>query len=156
MLIWVETAQIVNPTHSAPIACIVKHLKRKEAGHHGANSQARRAFVEDEFHQIIQSFEAKNNKELASWRSAYKCFQFFMILRANDATTLCKPDLFTFQQYQEFGICTQLYGSKNVRAERDAPTQLLLGAKDVVYCVLTAREHDWKLIFFSNQKSIQG
>lgn len=65
-------------------------------------------------------------------------FQFSMISQINDAVKLCKPDIFTFQQYPLYGMCTQLYKSKNVMEGQDALTKLVLGAKDVDYCVLTA------------------
>ena len=147
---WVETSRIGNPTRSVAIAKIIKHLKKKETARRGASSQARRAFVEEEFRQIVHHFEAKTNKELASWGSAYTRFQFSMISRVDDAAKLRKPDLYTFQQYPEYGVCTKLCWSKNVMEERDAPTQVLLGSEDPDYCVLSAMGA-WLEIYFCLQ-----
>ncbi len=59
---WVEISLIGNPKHCVAIAKIIKHLKKKQALCHGASSQACRAIVEEEFHQIIRHFEAKTSK----------------------------------------------------------------------------------------------
>ncbi len=93
---WVETSQIGNPTCTVAIAKIIKHLKKKETAQRGASSQSCRAFVKEEFCQIIHHFEAKTNKELALLGSAYTRFQFSMISCVDDAAKLHKSDRYTF------------------------------------------------------------
>ncbi len=67
---------------------------------------------------------------------AYTWYQFMMISLVDDVAKLCKPNLFTSQQYPWDGVSSKLWWSKNVKEERDAPTQFLLGAEDPDFCAL--------------------
>ena len=59
-----------------------------------------------------------------------------MIARIDDACQFKSENLKAFSQHPLYAALSQLYWSKNVREERDAPDQILFGAMDIEYCVL--------------------
>ena len=80
-----------------------------------------------------------DKKEEGLFVGAYFRFQLHMAARGDDTAKACLADMKPFHQYPDYGIITiKLCWSKNVMEERDAPTQLLVGAMDYRYCVLTS------------------
>jgi hypothetical protein len=134
---WVETQNLGNPTKSRDIAKFLKTIMKKEAARLGMPSQARRAIHVAEFEQAIDFAEAHANKHVGLWGSAYSRYQFSMIARVDDCSKLRAPDLGVFHQYPDYGVSTRLCWSKNVMEERDAPTQVLIGADNSKFCVLS-------------------
>ena len=72
-------------------------------------------------------------KEKALCSVAYFAFQLAMISRLGDTAKFCLTDLNPYTKYQDYAIMSQLPWSKNVREERDAPSQLLFAAMDPWY-----------------------
>jgi len=80
-----------------------------------------------------------DKKEEGLFVGAYFRFQLHMAARGDDTAKARLADMKPFHQYPDYGIITiKLCWSKNVMEERDAPTQLLVGAMDYRYCVLTS------------------
>ena len=70
--------------------------------------------------------------------SAMINFQFHVIGRIDDTTQVLINHI---RVHDSFPNClkTKLNWSKNVRDERDAPWQIILGAMDTTYCVLAGK-----------------
>ncbi|KAI2499452.1 hypothetical protein MHU86_15036 [Fragilaria crotonensis] len=62
-------------------------------------------------------------------------FQFHMMARIDDTSHFDEADLKPHPQFP-FALQARMCWSKNVREERDAPDQIILGAMDIRYCVL--------------------
>jgi hypothetical protein len=69
--------------------------------------------------------------------AAYLAFQFSTIARIDDTAKFQASDLQPFEEFPYFGVTSKLCWSKNVHEEHDAPTQVLFGAEDWRYCVLS-------------------
>ncbi len=99
-----NTARIGNLTCSAPIDLIIKHLKRI---HCGALSQTRRAIIKDYFFKLSTTLKPRLKRNLNHG-------DLVLPISINDdimgwcARKLCKSDLFTFQHFPEYGVCTKL------------------------------------------------
>jgi len=72
-------------------------------------------------------------KKKALCSVAYFAFQLAMISRLDDTAKFRLPDLKPYTKYQDYAIMSRLPWSKNVREERDAPSQLLFAAMDPWY-----------------------
>ena len=64
-------------------------------------------------------------------------FQLHMIARLGGTAKFRLPDLKAFQQFPDFGCTAKLFWAKTCMEERDAPTQMLFGARNWRYCVLS-------------------
>jgi hypothetical protein len=64
-------------------------------------------------------------------------FQFHLIARLDDTCRFEECDLKPHPQFP-FALLAKMCWSKNVREERDAPDQIVLGAMDFRYCILLA------------------
>jgi hypothetical protein len=68
--------------------------------------------------------------------AAEASFQLNMIGRGDDCAKWRSPDLRQYDLYPNYGYLARMCWSKNVREERDAPLQLVLGAMDTRYCAV--------------------
>ena len=137
-MVWNEIANVGNPTKSKEINKLIGQVKRKEAARRGAPSKKRRALFRSEFEQAMEHFAAMDKKEAGLFVGAFFRFQLHMAARGDDTAKARLADMLPFYQYQDYGITIKLCWSKNVTEERDAPTQLLVGAMDYRFCVLTS------------------
>ena len=73
-------------------------------------------------------------------------YQFHMIARADDTMNVLLENI---QAHPRFPFClkTKLNWSKNVREERDAPWQIVMGSNDSSYCVIISLAI-WLEIYF--------
>jgi hypothetical protein len=135
---WSTGREEGNPTRSIEVNNLIKRVKQKEVRKQGVVSQTRRPMTEREFrllHAVLR--DPKHN---AIWRygmSAMINFQFHVIGRSDDTTQVLINHI---RVHDSFPNClkTKLNWSKNVRDERDAPWQIILGAMDTTYCVLVS------------------
>jgi hypothetical protein len=97
----------------------------------------RRPLTPDEFEQVMDLVSKLDSKELALVASAYFSFQLSMMGRLDDTGKFRHPDLRQYPKYEDYAVLGRLCWSKNVREERDAPLQLLFGANDPHYDVLS-------------------
>jgi hypothetical protein len=140
-----KISHVGNPTHSTVVNKITKAMKKMEAAWLGRPSQARRAFRPMEFEQVIEILSAQGDGP-GIWMAAYLAFQFSMIARIDDTAKFQEPDLQSFKAFPYFGDTAKLCWSS------DAPNQVLFGAEDWRYCVLSLLESWLKLHFLLNPK----
>ena len=124
-----------NPTKSKAVNDVIKAVLTKEVRKQGKASSARRALEMAEFEQSIDLIEAFPDADKKYAISAVSRFQTSMIARIDDTCKFKLEDLKPDPQFA-FTLLAQMCWSKNVRDERDAPNQILLGAMDMRYCVL--------------------
>ena len=134
---WSEITKTGNPTRSAVLNKLLRAMKKMEAARRGKPSMARRSFIPKEFERLVSLCETHENPEVGAWLASYVTFQLHMIARLDDTAKFRLPDLKSFQKYPDFGVSARLCWAKNCMEERDAPTQVLFGARNWRYCVLS-------------------
>jgi hypothetical protein len=134
---WSEITKTGNPTRSAVFNKLLRAMKKMEAARRGKPSMARRSFIPKEFERLVCLCETHDIPEVGAWLASYVTFQLHMIARLDDTAKFRLPDLKPFFKYPDFGVTARLCWAKNCMEERDAPTQVLLGARNWRYCVLS-------------------
>ena len=127
-----------NPTKSIPVNELIRLVKKKEVRKQGKPSQARGAFQDSEFETIMDTAENIQDEEARLFLSAILRFQYNMIARIDDSAKFRCDNLKRNPDHEEYSLLARLCWSKNVREERDAPDQILIGAMHRNYCVLTS------------------
>ena len=138
LMVWNEISEVGNPTKSVLVNQIVDRVKKAEARKLGVPSQARRSATSDE-HQKTIALVRNQGKDLI-WKygvPAQLNYQFHMIARLDDTMNTLEENIQCHPQFN-FALMTKLSWSKNVREERDAPWQIMLGSYDSDFCVLIA------------------
>ena len=125
-----------NPTKSAPVNDLIKFIKMKEVRKQGKASQARRHFEQPEYEKVIDLLESCEDEPARCFSGAIYRFQTSMIGRIDDCAKFSSDNLTRNFQHSEYSCLARLCWSKNVRTEKDAPQQILLGASNPHYCVL--------------------
>ena len=93
--------------------------------------------TQEEYEQMQELIWKLGDSEICLCASAYFAFQLYMIGRLDDTAKFRKPDLQPCPKYPAYGTMGRLAWSKNVNEDRDAPQQLMFGAMDVHYDVLS-------------------
>ena len=138
LMTWNELTNTGNPTKSILTNTLIRVVIKKETRGLGKPSQADREFEKEEFEQqiaILQTFDDIKRKYM--YPTMFK-FQFHLIARIDDTAHVRKDSIQVCPQFPEIALVTRLRWSKNVREERDAPTQIILGAMNPIYCMLLA------------------
>ena len=134
---WNEEARTGNPTRSRLMARLIKCMKCFQTQRRGVATKVRRAMTQEEYEQMQEIIWKLDDSEICLCASAYFAFQLHMIGRLDDTAKFRKPDLQPYPKYPAYGTMGRLPWSKNVNEERDAPQQLMFGAMDVHYDVLS-------------------
>ena len=103
-------------------------------------SKAKRPLTEAEFRQM-QKILQNHNRNNFIWRYglyALTNFQFHLIARIDDTTQVLIENIQVQHDSFPNALKTRMNWSKNVTEERDAPWQLVMGAMDTTFCVLTS------------------
>jgi len=137
LMVWNEATQEGNPTRSTMVNELIKKVKKQEVRKQGKDSQARRAMQLPEFRELITRLRGRDGHMQRYTAAAYFIFQFNLIARLDDVMHFRYQDL-TPSLEHPFAIKSKMCWSKNVLEERDAPDQMLMGAKDPTFCVLLA------------------
>ena len=124
-----------NPTKSVLVNGLIKAVKKKEVRKEGKASQARRPLTMEEFKQLVKLLHAKTDPVKRYVLTTMIKFQFHMVGRIDDTSRFLMEDLKPNPNFN-FALLGRLCWSKNVREERDAPDQILLGSADPLFCVL--------------------
>lgn len=133
---WNPTAEFGNPTRSKEVRAIIKFVKKKEVRNQGADSQTRRPLVAAEFRQTVEMLlNSHNDSRKQYMMSAAIKMQFHLIGRIDDTCHMTWAELKRNPHFN-FTLLVRMRWSKNVLEERDAPDQIVMGAKDPMYCVL--------------------
>ena len=126
---WNVEAKSGNPTKSIEVNSLIKKVQKMEVRKQGKASQATRALTIDEIKFVMQRLRKNNNllKKLAI--PALCAFQFSMIGRIDDTCRFVMSELIAHDSFY-FALRGRLCWSKNVMEEREAPSQIILGAND--------------------------
>lgn len=134
---WNPLTLTGNPTRSREVRDLIQYVKKKEVRNQGKNSQARRALVDVEFLATLEKLNSTNDVRKQFMIPACMKMQFHLIARIDDACHMVWRELKPHPHFT-FALLVRMRWSKNVMEERDAPQQIVLGARDPKYCVLLA------------------
>ena len=133
---WDEVSKRGNPTCCVELNAMIGSMIKMEVARRGMPSKARRALTTDEYTLLI-CLMAGGDTFFGTCLCAYFAFQVSMIARVDDSAKFRRPDLQIYAPYPEYAITAKLCWAKNCREERDAPTQIIFGAADWRYDVLS-------------------
>ena len=126
---WNVETKTGNPTKSIEVNALIKKVQKMEVRKQGKASQATRALTIDEIKFVMQMLRKGSDltKKLAV--PALCSFQFSMIGRIDDTCRFVMSELYAHDSF-DFALRGQMCWSKNVMEEREAPSQIILGAND--------------------------
>ena len=131
-----------NPTRSADVLGVIDQIKLAEVRKRGRESRTKRDMKRAEYRKTLELLRypcvGTNNFDLASHITAMMKLQFHIIGRTDDICHIETEDLRSHSKFPDIALQMKVSWSKNVRDERHCPDQLLLGAEDSDFCVLTA------------------
>ena len=134
---WNTVSLLGNPTRSPEVNDLIKHVKRHEVRGEGVSSQVRRALTLAEFHSLVGMAP---NSETFNLQVRIPCilkFQVHLIARVDDAAHVLMNELRAHGMF-DYALRVRLRWTKNCLEERDAPEQIILGASDQDFCILTS------------------
>ena len=124
-----------NPTKSIEVNNLVKKVQKLEVRKQGKASQARRPLTLDEFRFVVHQLKKKDCVVKKYAIPALCAFQFHLIGRIDDTCQFMLSELGTHDVHP-FALKARMCWSKNVMEERQAPSQIILGAHDPDFCTL--------------------
>ena len=146
---WNEINRVGNPTKSTLVNNLLKRVKKLEVRKLGVTPKARRPLTEDEFRKIVTILkEAERGNTWSYGVPAQLCFQVHLIARMDDTMNVLLENVDVHPRFP-FCLKTRLKWSKNVREERDAPWQIMIGSRDSVFCVMINLAL-WLEVYFEN------
>ncbi len=98
--------------------------------------QVKCPLTQEEFEKMQHLFQSNDS---FLWKYGLRCltkFQFHMIGRIDNTTHVLIENIQVHNFYPN-ALKTRMNWSKNVSEERDTPRQIVLGAMNTTYCVLT-------------------
>ena len=134
---WDDMSRKGNPTRSALVNDLILNVTRQETRGLGRDSEADRAFSDDEFKQVLTALRDSNDFERRYRFSCMIKFMYHLIARGDDACHVAKSTLIVCEEYPWL-LMTKLRWSKNVRDRRQCPPQVMLPCMDNFYCVYLA------------------
>jgi len=134
---WNELTNEGNPTKSSKVNELISDLKLAEVRHRGAPPKTRRPLETEELEQLVTLLEENDDANIRYMVPAAVKFLVSMISRIDDTAEFLKADMSAHNRF-DFALADKMCWSKNIREERDSPTQIMLGAVDHRYCVLLA------------------
>ena len=156
---WDDIHQRGNPTRSSAVNEVITKCKKHEVRQEGVSSKARRALEWEEFRSLLMlARHLYADIDLWFFLTAVLCLQWQIIGRIDDVMKLAKSTLL-FNSREPSTLNIKMNWSKNIREERDCPTQVLFGAMDPLVCPLlnlaTWLEggEDPGLLLFGNHRS---
>lgn len=134
---WDDVTQRGNPTKSTAVNKLISKVKKHEVRGSGVPSQARRAVEWEEFLDVlIATSEVFATKESAMvFLLAVLTLQWQLIARIDDVMQL-KTSTILFNYRDPYSLHIKMCWSKNIRTERQSPTQILFAAMDPIVCPL--------------------
>lgn len=131
-----------NPTRSTDANGVVDQIKLCEVRKQGQKSRTKRDMKRAEYRKTLELLRSPcpgtNNFDLASRLTAMMKLQFHIIGQTDDICHVETADLSSHARFPKIALQMKVSWSKNVRDERQCPDQLILGAEDPDFCVLTA------------------
>ena len=127
---WNEINGMGNPRKVIEINKLMKGLKKMEVQKLDVVPKAWMPLKEDNFQKIVKIL--KKSEQGPTWKYgvlAQMCFQVHIIARIDDSMNFLLENIEICLQVS-FCLKMRLKCSKNVREERDAPQQIILGSCD--------------------------
>ena len=136
-MVWNEMLNTRNLVRATLVNKLIQKVRLKEATRLGKEAQAHHALFASEFKSTIKIIESAKDKELVCFLSRHFRFQYNMIAQVNDSAKYRVPDLKVFYQFPNISIITKIYQSKNVIDKCNVLDQVLLGAFNYHYRIVT-------------------
>jgi len=133
---WDDNEQRGNPTKSTAVNRMIQRVKFFEVRREAVGSKARRPMEWEEFIMmlvLIRHFYAGNPLLLVL--AAVFTLQWQLIGRIDDVMQLNKSTLSHNLRYP-YTLLVKMHWSKNIRDEREVPTQIIFGSMDPLVCPL--------------------
>ena len=134
-MLWDDINLRGNPTCSNAINDVITKVKKYEVRQEGVSSKARRAFKWEEFYALLMLACHLYATVDVFFFMVMLCLQWQIIARIGDVIKLAKSTLL-FNSCEPSTLNIKMNWSKNIREERDCPTQILFGAMDPLVCPL--------------------
>ena len=134
---WNTVSLSGNPTGSPEVNDLIKRVRRHEVRGEGVSSQVRHALTLPEFCSLVGMAP---NSETFNLQVRIPCilkFQVHLIARVDNAAHVLMSKLRAHGMFN-YALQVRLRWTKNCLEERDAPEQIILGASDQDFCVLTS------------------
>ncbi|KAG1713439.1 hypothetical protein DVH05_001226 [Phytophthora capsici] len=133
---WDPVTEQGNPTRSDAVNKLIQKVKKFEVRHEGAESKVRRSVEFDEFINLLQLVRARwGNDSRAYLVGSVLTLQWHICARIDDMMKLQFSNFSPNLQYPST-LLFKMRWSKNIREERDAPEQIIVGSMDPKMCAL--------------------
>ena len=131
--------ELENKTQSNRMTEFISRIRRMECRGKGQRPKNMRPLLHREFLYLLQKLKERRARATIVHKfglPAMLCYQFAMICRLDDATQLKIGNLRSHEKFPTVALQSQLTWSKNVREQRNAPWQSLLGSNRSVTYIL--------------------
>ena len=158
---WDTVTQRGNPTKSSMVNSLIRSIKLHEVRREGSNSKAKQPIEEHEFGEMLRLFRKENVggngfNFLRNSMPAFCLWQYHLITRIDDVSRTQVSCLMPCIKFP-FTLTVQMFWSKNIREERDAPHQILLGSMDPLNCIhIALAMHLESRILYNNGRLPSG
>jgi len=136
---WDDVTKIGNPTKSRAANKVIEVVKKHEVQGTGKPSNARRAVEWDEFKNVLAAtrefYSSRHREEVMILLLTILTIQWQFIGRIDDMMRLATSTVL-FNSDHPFTLYIKMCWSKNIRTERDSPTQILFASMDPAVCPL--------------------
>lgn len=135
-IMWDPVSRVGNLTRSQRVNDVISVLKRKQVRKLGVKTQARRPLEYREFLNVLNVVRQRELSVLDKHRHlSVLTIQWHLLCRIDDTLEM---DFDTVEEstYSDYVLQTKIRLSKNIREEKEAPTQIVLGSMDPQVCPL--------------------
>jgi hypothetical protein len=134
---WDDLAHRGNPTKSSAVNKVIVDIKKHEVRGTGVPTNARRAVEWQEYIDVLTAARSVfADKPDAMFRLlAIMTLQWHFIARIDDCMKL-STNTVLYNYSAPFILYIKMAWSKNIRSERESPTQILLAAMNPLVCTL--------------------
>lgn len=134
---WCEQNKTGNPMRFRVVNELLHWIKHKETRKQGQPSKARRATKRIDYSNTVTVARREATNTVQKFGlPALMAFQFSTIGRVDDCCTFLQENLKAHNLFPQMALKAKLCWLKNVVTEAVCPFQMILGANDVMYCVL--------------------
>ena len=134
---WDDLAQRGNPTKSSGVNKVIVEIKQHEVRGTGVPTSARRAVEWQEYIDVLTATrQVFSNRPATMVRLlALLTLQWHFVARLDDCMRLALTTVL-FNYSATYTLYIKMVWSKNIRTERESPTQILLAAMNPLVCAL--------------------
>ena len=135
---WDDVAHRGNPTKSTAVNKVIVEVKKHEVRGTGVPTSARRAVEWQEYIDVLTATRrifSSGNPDAMIRLLAILTLQWHFIARLDDCMQLATTTVL-YNYSAPFTLYIKMVWSKNIRSERESPTQILLAAMNPLVCCL--------------------